>query len=343
MASGKIGFACKWIDHPDQINGIKPTDNCKQFNTSTTTIAWLNRQTPAVAEQKLWDLLKHNIESVTKLVTKVSTLATHLKMVRLSSDILPVFTAPDWKYFYKSLDVRAYCELAFSKVGEIARANNVRLSMHPGQFVVLASDNPGIVDRSVEEFEYHATMAAWMGYGKQFQDFKINVHVSGRQGPPGIKLALQRLSPEARNCITIENDEMTWGIDASLELANDVALVLDIHHHYINTGEYIEVSDNRIKRITDSWRGQRPVIHYSVSREDCLVDHSKYQRPDLRALLAAGLNKTKLRAHSDFMWNQAVNDWALTHSSWADIMVECKAKNLGSFALANYATETGIY
>jgi UV DNA damage repair endonuclease len=95
----------------------------------------------------------------------------------------------------------------------------VRLSFHPGQFCVLASESNEIVERSIEEFEYHADMARWMGYGKTFQDFKINVHISGRKGPAGIQSALKRLSPEARNCITIENDEMTWGIDASLELA----------------------------------------------------------------------------------------------------------------------------
>ena len=46
-----------------------------------------------------------------------------------------------------------------------------------------------------------------MGYGRTFQDFKINVHISGRQGPAGIKAVLPRLSQEARNCITIENEE----------------------------------------------------------------------------------------------------------------------------------------
>ena len=54
---GKIGFACKWIDRPDQVNGIKPKDECKQYNTGATTVAWLNRQTKDVAEQKLWDLM----------------------------------------------------------------------------------------------------------------------------------------------------------------------------------------------------------------------------------------------------------------------------------------------
>ena len=227
-----------------------------------------------------------------------------------------------------------YCEKNFAKIGDIARERDVRLSMHPGQFTVLASDNPDIVERSIDEFEYHVDMARWMGYGQTFQDFKINVHISGRRGPEGIRSALARMSPEARNTLTIENDEMTWGIDHSLELVNDCALVLDIHHHWIKTGEYIDPTDERVLRITDSWRGQRPVIHYSVSREDLLVNHCRNTMPDLDALLSTGYKKGKLRAHSDFYWNNSVNQWALSFNDTHDIMCESKGKNLASFELA---------
>jgi UV DNA damage repair endonuclease len=144
---------------------------------------------------------------------------------------------------------------------------------------------------------------------------------------------MKRLSPEARNMITIENDEISWGIESSLELVDTCALVLDIHHHWIKTGEYIENNDDRIKKIIDSWRGVRPVIHYSVSREDVLEGHTGSQRPALIPLMEAGHKKGKLRAHSNFYWNDAVNQWAITHSSWADIMCESKGKNLASFKL----------
>ena len=331
--TNRIGFACKWIDRPDQVDGIDAKDECKQYNTGTTTVAWLKRQTQSVAEERLWQLMRNNIESVNKLVTRVGDLDESLRMVRISSDILPVYTQPDYGYFWRLPDVKAYAEKHFAEIGAMARARNVRLSFHPGQFTVLASDNPGIVERSIEEFEYHADMVRWMGYGKSFQDFKINVHISGKRGPAGIIDALQRLSPEARNCITIENDENAWGIDSSLELSKHCALVLDIHHHWIRTGEYIQASDDRCLRIIDSWRGVRPVVHYSVSREDVLVDHCTDTLPDMTNLLAAGYKKQKMRAHSDFYWNNAVNAWALTHSSWADIMCESKGKNIASFKL----------
>jgi UV damage endonuclease UvdE len=338
----RIGFACKWIDNATQIDGIKPKDDCKKYNTGTTTITWLNKQSKQVAEEKLWALMRQNIEATKLLVEKVSTLEPHLRMVRLSSDILPAYTEPSWSWFYRLPDVRAYAERHFGTIGDIARQMDVRLSMHPGQFVVLASDREDVVNRSIEEFEYHVDMARWMGFGKQFQDFKINVHIAGRAGPSGIKSVLKRLSPEARNTITIENDEISWGIDASLELVNDLALVLDIHHHWIKTGEYIEATDDRIKRIIDSWRGVRPVIHYSVSREDVLVGHSGHDRPALVPLMESGYKKGKLRAHSDFYWNTAVNTWAVTHNEWADIMCESKAKNLASFELAKFSQSRNL-
>jgi len=333
----RIGFACKWIDFPHQVDGIGPKDDCKKYNTGATTVAWLNRQTRDVAEQKLWDLVKQNIEAARLLVQRIGELDNDLRMVRLSSDILPVYTEPTWCYFWQLPDVRAYAERAFAEVGRLARDRNVRLSFHPGQFCVLASDNPDIVNRSIEEFEYHADMARWMGYGTSFQDFKINVHIAGRAGPAGIQAALRRLSPEARNCITIENDEVSWGIESSLELANDLALVLDVHHHWVKTGEYISAEDDRVKKVIDSWRGVRPVIHFSVSREDVLVNHDTTNRPILESLLNSGYKKAKLRAHSNFYWNKEVNDWVLTFRDNFDIMCESKAKNLASFKLYNYA------
>jgi UV DNA damage repair endonuclease len=181
-----------------------------------------------------------------------------------------------------------------------------------------------------------------MGFGRKFQDFKCNVHIGGKRGPMGIRAALRKLSPEARNTLTIENAEFTWGLDASLELVKDCALVLDIHHHWINSGEYIEPTDPKFQRVVDSWRGVRPTIHYSVSREDCLVDHDPLVRPDLKQLKSLGFTSAKLRAHSDYYWNQAVNDWALTFLPHADIMCESKQKNLASQALRKYYHDTTI-
>jgi UV DNA damage repair endonuclease len=338
----RIGFACKWIDHPHQVNGIDKKDDAKQYNTGSTTVAWLNRQSQDVARQRLWDLMVGNIESTKRLVERVGTLDENLRMVRLSSDILPVYTEPSWSWFWRLPDTRAYCERAFGAVGTLARERGVRLSMHPGQFCVLASATDDIVNRSIEEFEYHADMARWMGYGKTFQDFKINVHISGKRGPEGIRAAYKRLTSEARNCITIENEENAWGLNDCLDISDIVPIVLDIHHHWIREGEYISSTDDRVKRVVDSWRGLRPTLHYSVSREDYLIGHDTSLAPNHSQLLTEGYKKQKLRAHSDFYWNTATNDWALSFLDTHDIMCESKGKNLASFALHQRAKELTV-
>jgi UV damage endonuclease UvdE len=334
----KIGFACKI----SEFNSKQEVVSIPEYNSKSTTVAWLNRQSKDIAEEKLWELTKHNIEAAKKAVEYVGNLEESLRCFRLGSDILPMYTQRDWKFFYRLPDVRTACERGFREVGDLARKMGVRLSMHPGQFTVLASDNPGIVNNSIEEFEYHADMVRMMGYGQTFQDFKINVHISGRQGPNGIREAYKRLSPEARNCITIENEENSHGLDDCLTISDLVPIVLDIHHHWIREGEYIMPTDSRVLRVIDSWRGTRPTLHYSISREDVLVGHDTCVMPDHAVLLTEGHKKQKLRAHSDFMWNKQSNEWALSFLNTHDIMVEAKGKNLASFALADQAKELGL-
>jgi UV DNA damage repair endonuclease len=324
----RIGFACKIQNESGKAD---PT-----LNTKSTTISYLKRQTEDAARSKLWGLLDHNLNAFYRQLKWVAGQPAELRMFRITSDLLPAYTHDDYMPFYFEPDVVAKLEAHLSMCGDFAREHDIKLSFHPGQFCVLASENPGVVENSIVEFEYHCDLIRYMGYGREFQDFKCNVHIGGKQGPAGIKSALKRLSPEARNCLTIENAEFTWGLDASLELAKDCALVLDIHHHWINSGEYISPTDTKFKRVVDSWRGVRPTIHYSVSREDVLVDHDPTTRPDLRQLKIQAFTSANLRAHSEYYWNSAVNDWALSFLDHADIMGESKQKNLASQALYNH-------
>jgi UV DNA damage endonuclease len=335
MRLGKIGFCCKWLDDPAETANMKINARNRELNTSTTTVAWLNRQPREAAEQRLWDIMQHNLQATYRLVERVGGLDERLRMCRIGSDILPVYTEPSWRYYWQQADIRSHCEREFARVGELARDLGVRLSFHPGQFCVLASDRPDVVERSIEEFEYHVDMARWMGYGKDWHDhgFKINVHISGRQGHEGIRRVLPRLSTEARNLITIENEENSHGLDEILALADCVALVLDLHHHWCREGDYVERHDPRVQRVIDSWRGVRPVLHYSVSREDQLPDWCPDTRPHFQQLIGQGHKKAHLRAHSDFMWNRAVNGYVRDFADAFDIQVESKAKNLASHAL----------
>ena len=123
----KIGFACKYL-HPDQTQKKKLLEEIQRpLNTRSTTVQWLNRQTKDVAEERLWDIMVHNIQSYYNLVQYVSTLPEELQMVRLGSDCLPVYTHPEWSYFWTKPDVIAYCQTHLIKVGDLARSHNIRL------------------------------------------------------------------------------------------------------------------------------------------------------------------------------------------------------------------------
>jgi UV DNA damage endonuclease len=134
---------------------------------------------------------------------------------------------------------------------------------------------------------------------------------------------------------------MCHGLDQSLHLEKHVALVLDIHHHWIRDEEYIQADDDRVKRVIDSWRGVRPTLHYSYSRDEWLPEgYTHNEKHDINILLEDGSKKQKLRAHSDFYPNTTVNEWALSFWDNFDIQCEAKAKNLASEQLYNQAKET---
>lgn len=318
----KIGFACKYVDKTK--TGIEPI---KELNMGATTVAWLGRQTRQAAEKKLWEIAMHNLTATYNLIKRVGTLDEHLRMVRIGSDVIPMFTHDLYRDFWQDPSRIKIIEQNLYKIGQAAIAADIRLSFHPGQFVCISSDRDDVVTRSLEELEYHADMARFMGYGKSKLDFKINVHVSGRRGIAGFDAAWQRMSPELRNCLTLENDEYQQGLDDLLLLKDKVGIVLDVHHHWIKTGEYIQANDPRIAQVLESWCGIRPTFHYSQSKTELIS--ACVGMPDMNTMLQT-TTKSKLRAHSEFYTNKDVNTWALTHLEWGDMMAESKAKNLAS-------------
>lgn len=334
----RIGFACKWAE----INKKGEIASAEGLNTGGTTMAWAKRNNRSMVEEKIIDVAKKNILNTHALIKKVATLPQELRMLRVTSDMLSFYTHEDYTDFWQSQNTQDLLAKWFAPLGETARQHNIRLSFHPDQFVVLASDREEVVNKSIEEFEYHVDMAKWMGYGRKFQDIKINVHISGRKGPQGIRDVYGRLSPEARNSLTLENEEYTHGLDDCLSLSDLVPTVLDIHHHWVREGVYIDPTSDSVKRVVDSWRGNRPTMHYSVSREDVLVGHAADSSPVMESLLLEGYSKQKLRAHSDYYWNDSVNNWALTFLDNFDIMCESKAKNLASMKLYEKAKKDGI-
>lgn len=313
----KIGFACKFI-FPD---GTQP------YPSRTVTASRLSLLNETQQVDKLLEIANSNLDALYSTLKLIGCMEPTRRMMRITSDLFPLFTHKKFSVL-NAENVLPTLHKKLMLIGEHARKKNIRLSFHPAQFTVLASDHPDVVENSIQDMEHHTWIATHMGYGKRFQDFKINIHLSGKLGEQGFRKTFKKLSVECRNMITVENDEMTSSIEQCLALSDLCPVVMDIHHHWVMTNEFISYRDKRVKKVIDSWRGVRPTMHYSVSRPEFIPSDIM---PDQNVL---GISKMKLRAHADYYHNEPINDWAMQFTNF-DIMCESKAKNQASNELFN--------
>lgn len=314
----KLGFACKYFDAQQH----------QPFPFRATTRKRFLSLGNEERIKLIYEISAANLNNLYLNLQQLSTELPALRMMRIGSDLLPLYTVPEATPLYQAFLVDLHP--LFARCGEIARKNDIRLSFHPGQYTVLASDNPAVVERAIEDVEYHTLCAKLIGYGKVFQDFKINIHMNGRNGFSGFKDAFMQLSHEAKMMLTVENDEISCSLDDVLQASELCPIVLDIHHHWVKENAFIQPDDPRIEAIKASWRGVRPVMHYSISQEGIIPEHGY---PDQNIL---GVSKSKLRAHSDYYFNDTLNDWALSFVDF-DIMCEVKMKNLARNQLYEYS------
>jgi UV DNA damage endonuclease len=311
----RIAWVCNWLDPS------LPAKEQSALNLRDTTVTALQRLEPKAAIEKLIGLVRINGET---LLTQIA---------RMVSNVLPAYSHPAIRPLYDDPALRRVAETSLTPAGEAARRGGVRLSMHPGQYTVLSTEKPGTRAAAVADIEYHTDVMRLLGHagGWHPHGAHINVHAGGRPaGIEGFRAGLAMLSEDARGLLTVENEETAYGIDDLLPLADDLAIVLDLHHHWVVTGEYMEPDDPRIARIIQSWRGTRPVIHISAPKPELMPGQDPETLPDRAALIAAGISARDLRAHAARLWNRPHAAWAARHLAWADIEVEAKEKNLAS-------------
>lgn len=317
----KFGAACKMMSETNDIEWYK------QYNLRATTKTSLLALPYIKQVDKILDITKHNIEALTRQFSFISTWHPSLRMWRMGSDVLPMYTEPSIRKIYDEPTVKKTLE-TLDVVGEIVKLNDIRISFHPGQFTMLVSE-PHVVSRAVQDLEYHAEIFRLMGISPTMHETEINIHL-GRYCVDFKDIFLgnmKLLSEDTRQWLSIENDEFSYGIDDVLELKDHVKILLDVHHHWINDECYIDSNDTRLEKIISSWRGVKPELHFAISKEDLL--NSVPDMPDIKQLLIDGHKKSKLRAHSHFAWNSKCIDYVLEFADHFDIMFEGKSKNLG--------------
>jgi len=196
------------------------------------------------------------------------------KLYRMSSEMFPFYSHLEHGYKIEDLPQAELILSQLRSLGEYSRRTNQRLTFHPGPFNVLASPNPDVVKKAVNELNCHSHIFDLMGFQPSWEN-KINIHVGGAYGDR--ESALKRfcesfalLDECTQRRLTVENDDR-----ANLYSVKDlyhgvyevigIPIVFDYHHHGFNTGDMTEQEALALAHST--WPVSTvPVFHYSESK-----------------------------------------------------------------------------
>ncbi|HEX5962236.1 MAG TPA: UV DNA damage repair endonuclease UvsE [Gemmatimonadales bacterium] len=256
----------------------------------------------------LAEIAGHNAGALAAAVERCHELG--IGAFRMTSGILPLATHPISGYTLEQLDPSGDIAGTYEWAGALARAYDVRLSLHPDQFVVLNSEREPVVKSAVQELELQAQVAELVGADV------IVLHAGGAGG--GIPAAverlergLDRLSPRARERLALENDDRCFTPRSLGPLCRraGVPLVYDAHHHRC-LPDGLSVAEAS-KLAFSTWGDREPYVHISSPRD--------------------GWESPNPRAHADYIdpadFPEVWRDRALT------VDVEAKAKERAVLAL----------
>jgi len=245
----RLGLCCKFEEQP-----IK-------FYTTTAT-ALLKLKKPE-ATQKISSLCLKNALSLQESLNFCSK--NHIGSFRVNSQILPLKTHPQVGYDIQDLPDGKEIIRAFKQCNTFRQKNNLRLTFHPDQFILLSSPNQGVTDRSIADLNYQAQVSEWIGADV------INIHGGGAYGDKKTALEqvarnLKRLSKAVRSRLTFENDDKTYTPADLLPLCQKegIPLVYDVHHHRCNPDQLSIEAATKLALAT--W-DREPLFHISSPKE----------------------------------------------------------------------------
>ena len=188
----------------------------------------------------------------------------NITMYRMSSDLAPYVTHPDLPQFHGQIQE---CTGELRALGEEARAQGLRLSMHPSQFIVLNSPNRALVDKSIQDLAAAAELLDAMEMGP---DAVLVIHVGGAYGDhkSGCDRWVEtwhRLPEPVRRRLVLENDDVRFSAAHVLDIHDrtGVPLIFDYQHYWCNNSETLPLRPT-VERFLCSWPfGVRPKIHFS--------------------------------------------------------------------------------
>ncbi|MBA2942854.1 UV DNA damage repair endonuclease UvsE [Paenibacillus sp. CGMCC 1.16610] len=280
--------------------------------SSTFTYKLFSQRPREEAIQRAIDIGRKNLEATQRIL--FYNAAHGIRLFRLSSSLIPLATHPDVQ-----IDVAGEYQKELKRLGDFAKAHDIRLSMHPNQFTLL-NGSDSVVAAAIQDLRYHAAILDGMGLD---ESAIINIHVGGVYGDKAA--ATERLFakvPEVPDHImrrlTFENDDKTYTLEETLAVSQRLQrpCMLDLHHDWCNPSE--ATPQELLPQIAKTW-GEVPMkIHISSpkSPKDTkeFRSHADYIEPEqliafLKSCKEAGLERV-------------------------DVMIEAKMKDLSLFRLA---------
>jgi UV DNA damage endonuclease len=296
----RLGYAC--------INSeLQSKKGAEKVSVNHSCIAKTFR---AKGAQYVVALARSNLEAVLKVLEWNEK--HNIKVYRLSSDMFPHLTNPEFmkgEQFAYSLD---QFEDLFKKIGNYAREHGHRLTFHPGQYNQIGTPRPEVFRKTVADLSAHAEILDHLGCGP---DSVMVVHGGGTYQNKAKTMdrwvkQFYTLPKKVQNRIVIENCERQYSVFDMLELSKRIRrpVVFDTHHHqcYSNLVQKQPDPETFLSLVLATWTdlGVRPKFHVSE------------QAPDKR-----------VGAHSDYVSEIPQYLLELTQKGIEfDVMIEAKAK-----------------
>lgn len=215
--------------------------------------------------QKLSEICFHNASNLYLALETVQRLG--IGAFRIMSPLFPRMTHPAVGYRLEDLPEGKNIGQKLEETRLFARKNDIRLSFHPDQFVVLSSPHSQVVASSIRELEYQGMLADAVGANV------INIHAGGVYGDKfqtlqRLKDVLPHLSAAVRKRLTLENDDVSYTPRDLLSFCErfSIPLAYDVHHHRcLPDGLSVEQATTLAE---DIWKdiGQEPYGHISSPR-----------------------------------------------------------------------------
>lgn len=244
--------------------GLVCITHSEEVRYKTTTRKNLLSLEPAAQIEKLRGIYAENVTRLKKAVE--FCLANGINLYRMTSNLFPFADET------MGAEVLTTFTDELAAIGTDALARNLRLVLHPDQFVVLSSDSETVVENSIKILKMHARM---MDLLKQPRSEWALMNIHGGKGDRIDKLVavIAELPDEIRSRITFENDEHAYSSAQILEVCRraEVPFVFDAHHH-ICREKLADYNDPSVQEMfyaaRETWKNpENQLVHISNGRE----------------------------------------------------------------------------